>query len=78
MRTALTHASMFGLVVVWDWLTTVYTRLAAADNLWAVLVGVGLTAFWWVAVRLCVKDNWLVLPALAGAGVGTYLGIIWP
>ena len=70
-------AETFGLLVAWDWLVTAGTIYMAERDLFAIPLAVGLTAFWWFAVRIANRsDRELLIPAILGSVLGTYMGII--
>ena len=69
-------AETFALVVVWDRLGTIRIRYVADESWFAVPLAVVLTGFWWVATKRAQSPG-TTLPALAGAAVGTAIGLHW-
>ena len=71
-------AKTFALVAGWDWLATMGTIYMAERSWLAVPMAVLLTAFWWAAIQLVVRERGLIIPGLAGAAIGTAVGVTFP
>ena len=74
----MTYFITFAAVFVTDFLYTNFVRAVQqsqplAASLWSVLVTFSAS----VAVINYTSDNWQLIPALLGAGLGTYCGVIW-
>jgi len=78
LRTALTHLGVFAFVGVWDWAVAMGIRYTADESNLAPLFAMLLAGVWWLAVRIAAKRPSLIWANVAGAGVGTWLGISWP
>ena len=76
-RTALSHAAVFGAACLLDWATALAIRYTADRDPKAVVYAVLLTGLWWVTVRAVVKQPSYLIPLLAAAAVGTWVGITW-
>ena len=64
------------LFTAWDWLATASIRLGVEQDIRALAIAAITTAFWWLSVSL-VKGQQLLTAAVAGAVLGTYLGMNW-
>lgn len=78
LRTALTHFSIFAVMVVWDWLAALAIRFTAEQSHAAPLFAMLIAVVWVFAVRLVAHRPGLLVAVTVGAGVGTELGILWP
>ena len=77
VKTALAHASLFVAAGALDWSTAMAIRYTAARDDMAVAYATLLTGLWWVTVRAAVKRPSYLIPLLAAAAVGTWIGIRW-
>jgi len=69
------HLSMFAIVGAWDFVNVVAVRSFADQSLLALPLSLAMAGFWFAGTNLC--RDWKLLPAtLAGAAIGTYLGIM--
>ena len=75
---ALMHLGVFGFVVVWEWAVAMGVRFTADESTFAPLFAMLLAAIWWVAVGVAARKPSLIYACVLGAGVGNWLGIIWP
>ena len=76
-ETALSHAGLFLAAGLLDWATAMAIRTTAERDTLAVVYAVLLTGLWWVTVRAAVRKPSYLLPLMAAAAVGTWVGIRW-
>ena len=76
-RHAIRHGAVFVAACALDWATALAIRYTAAREPKAILYAVLLTGLWWVTVRAVVKQPSYLIPLLAAAAVGTWVGITW-
>ena len=77
-RAALMHLGTFAFVAVWEWAVAMGVRFTADESNLAPLFAMFLAAIWCVAVGVAARKPNLIYACVLGAGVGNWLGIIWP
>lgn len=74
----LRYLGAFLTFTVWDWIATAGTRLVVDQSYWAVVLSTIYAVVGFYGVRYMVQGRLMVLAVLAGAVVGTALGINIP
>ncbi|MFA5377140.1 MAG: hypothetical protein WC455_15420 [Dehalococcoidia bacterium] len=63
-------------MVFWDWLSTSLTARISDGSFWAVPLGGTIALLWWMAISF-PRSKMMGAAVVAGAMVGTTLGILW-
>lgn len=65
-------------IAAWDWSTAAGTRFISDRSDWAVLMAAITTFMWIYGTKIIVAKPGIGPWLIAGAALGTFLGIRWP
>lgn len=68
---------VFAIVVAWEWTGVYASRSYAGQSLAALPLSAVLCGFWLIGITIC-KNRRVWPVTIAGAILGTWLGISWP
>ena len=73
-----TCGAAFISFATWDWITTAGTRFIANGSDWAVVIAAVTTGLWFYSTKLFIANPKTIPWLMAGAVVGTWVGLRIP